>query len=306
MKIKIILAFLGLFLLYRFVNRDSLMVVINRSLPEREAGLLAGMVVGDKQSMSKEFYELLKVTGLVHLVIVSGSNVMLLSRGLIEGLAGFLGRKKTIMMVLVLVWSYAAMVGWELPVVRAVLMVSIYYWAQILGKKFDVGRALILVIGMMMLADWQMVKEAGFWLSVLAFTAVVLGRGLNIFWLTIWVSIWITPVLAMVFGKISLISPLTNVAVLFLVETITLVGAAGSVAGVFWMAAGKGILWLIYPLLKYFVWVVEFFGSWKWTNVEIRFNWWLLIGWYMVLGWFLIKPRADTRVARTQTARTRN
>jgi hypothetical protein len=124
---------------------------------------------------------------------------------------------------------------------------------------------------------------------MLAFTAVVVGGNLNAFWLTIWVSIWITPVLAMVFGKVSLISPLTNVAVLFLVEIITVVGMAGSVVGIFWLAAGRAILWVIYPLLKYFVWVVEFFGKWEWTNVAIKFNWCLLMGWYMVLGYWLIK-----------------
>lgn len=291
LKIGLVYSFfiIGWCLLYRFVNKDSLVVVINRSLPEKEAGLLMGVIVGEKQSMSKEFYELLKISGLVHLVIVSGSNVMLLSRGLIENFAGYVGRKKLIIIVLGLAWSYAAMVGWEIPVVRAVLMVSIYYWAQLLGKKFDVVRALGLVIIVMLLAKGQMVKEVGFWLSILAFGAVVTGRGLNIFWLTIWVSIWITPILTMIFGKISLIGPLTNTAVLFLVELITAMGMLGAVVGIFWFEAGKIVLWLIYPLLKYFVWVVEWGGKAKWVSVSVGFNWWILAGWYLVLGYWLIK-----------------
>lgn len=278
---------LGGFLIYKFLDKDSLMQAIERSLPEREAGVLVGMILGERQAMSKEFYEWLKISGLVHLVVVSGSNVMLLSKGLIEGLAGYLGRKKTIVAVMVLAWNYAAMVGWEIPVLRAVLLISIYYWAQLWGRVFNIWRALGLTVLMMVLADKSMVGEISFWLSVLAFVAVVTGKGLNVFWMTLWVNLWVTPILAISFGKISLISPLTNVMVMFLVGTITILGFFGAVMGIFWWPMGRGVLWLTYPLLKYFVWVVEW-GS-KAVSTELRFNWSMLVGWYLILGWWWMR-----------------
>jgi competence protein ComEC len=287
---KLVYSFLiiGLVLLYRFVNRDSLMVVINRSLPEREAGVLAGMLVGEKGAMSKDFYEWLKISGLVHLVIVSGSNVMLLSKGLIEGLAGYLGRKKTIIIVLVIAWSYAGMVRWEIPVVRAVLLVTIYYWAQLLGRKFNLFRAIILIILIMVLADYRVFGSGSFYLSFVAFGAVVINlnkerKWWSDFWNSFWVSLWLLPILALFFGKISVVAPLTNALILFLVEIITILGILGGFLGLLVPIFGKVVLWLSLPLLKYILLVVDWFASFKWASLEIKFNWWWMVGWYLIL-----------------------
>jgi len=103
------------------------------------------------------------------------------------------------------------------------------------------------------------------------------------------VSVWITPIMAMVFGRISVISPLSNLLVIFLVETITIVGGIGVFLGLIWPVLGKMVLLFIFPILRYFVLLVEFFGGWRWSSVEVKFNWLMLIGWYMVLGWFLIR-----------------
>jgi competence protein ComEC len=123
------------FLIYRFVNRDSLIYVVNQSLPGTEAGLLNGMLWGDKTGFSKDFYNQLKNSGLVHLVVVSGSNIILVFKGLVESLAKLIGRKKAIGLGFVIVMGYLEIVGWEVPVVRAMILVSVMYWAQILGRK---------------------------------------------------------------------------------------------------------------------------------------------------------------------------
>jgi competence protein ComEC len=304
--------------IYRFVEKDSLMYIINRALPPREAGVMGGMLLGDRMGFDKDFYQYLKNSGLVHLVIVSGSNVMLLVGGLIESLAGIFGRKKIIIVGLILGWGYASMVGWEVPVVRAMLMLSILYWAQLLGRRYDVIRGLILAVLLMLIGDWQILTSVSFWLSIMAFLGVltvkevalfknnfshrrvckggfqiqkIIFETVKIILPTIWVSLWITPILALVFGKISIISPVTNLLVIGVVEVITLVGAIGTVAGLFVPVVGKIILWLVYPLLKYFSVVAEMGGSGWWSTVSISFNWWMLIGWYLVLFYFLMKRK---------------
>jgi len=189
------------------------------------------------------------------------------------------------------------MVGWEAPVIRAVFLISIYYWAQILGRKYSISRSLGLTILVMLLADWKMVTGISFWLSFLAFLGIVLkpkienigGDFFQNMFATLWVSLWVTPVLAISFGKISLISFLTNALLLGLVEIITLWGGIGMIVGVFFDFFGKIILFLIYPFLKYFVLIVEVMGKIPWASVDFKFNWIMLVGWYLVLGVYLIK-----------------
>jgi competence protein ComEC len=278
---------LGIILMYKFVNRDSLIYVIRQGLPPQEAGLLGGIIWGDKSGFEKNFYENLKNSGLVHLVVVSGSNVMLLVGGVIETLAGFLGRKKTIAGGLILGWGYTQMVGWEIPVVRAMLLVSMVYLAQLYGRKYDLWRALFLAVAIMVVGETGVLLSVSFWLSIMAFLGVVTAKNKKL--TNIYVSLWITPILALVFGKISLVSPISNLLVSGLVEIVTLVGVVGTMVGMIILPAGKMILWLTYPMLKYLAMVVEWSGSGKWSTISVSFNWWILIGWYLILFYFLMK-----------------
>lgn len=292
-----ILILIGI-LIYRFVNKDSLMYVINQGLPPREAGLLAGIMLGDKSGFDKDFYDSLKNSGLVHLVVASGSNVMLLVGGWIELMAKYLERKRTIIVGLVGGWWYVNMVGWEIPVVRAMLLISIMYWAQLLGRKFNLWRGIVLGVLIMIVGEPMVLTSVSFWLSIMAFVAVVTAKLKitnyelkiknefikNLFKIsfdTLWVGVWITPILGLIFGKISLISPLANVMVIGLVELVMVVGIVG-------MALGGGIfLWLVYPGLKYLVVVAQWAG--KFPILEFRFNWWMLIGYYLILFYFLFR-----------------
>lgn len=278
-----ILILVGFVLVGKYADRESLLLTIHRSLPPREAGLLGGILIGDKGGFETEFYEDLKNSGLVHLVVVSGSNVMLLVGGWIEFMARFLGRKKSIAAGLVLGWGYANLVRWEVPVVRAMLMMSIMYWAQLWGRKFNIWRGLFLAAGIMMTGEIMILTSVSFWLSMLAFMAIVTARKLRMkwWWETIWVSWWITPIIGLVWGRISLISPITNVLVMGMVEMITVLGAAGTILG------GGVFLWIVYPALRYLAIVVEWGG--RIPILNINFNWYLAAGWYLVLFYFLIK-----------------
>lgn len=268
---------LGWLLMYKYVLKNDLIEIIERSLPGREGVLLMGMVLGEKGKMSREFYKQLVESGLIHIVVISGSNLMMLGRTLIEFLAKIMGRLWAIIYGGgVLIW-YVNLVGWEIPIIRALIFLSIFYWAQILGRQFNVWRALLLVGIMMLIADFEMVKESSFWLSIMAFLAVVLNKNAGIIKTTVWVSLFILPIISMKFGRISWLSPLANLSVLFLVEIITVIGFIGTIL------ASKTILMLSYPLLRYLIEVVEGIGKIG-TSLEFRFNWLMFLGWYLIIG----------------------
>ena len=280
-------------LIYRFVNRDSLIYVINQSLPGTEAGLLNGMLWGDKSGFSKDFYNQLKNSGLVHLVVVSGSNIILVFKGLVENLAKLIGRKKAIGLGFVVVLGYLEIVGWEIPVVRAMILVSVMYWAQILGRKYNLVRGLILS-GLIIVLAWPgSIKEVSFWLSFMAFIGVITCPWKNVLASSFWISLWISPIMGLFFGKLNLVSPLSNLLVILIVETITVVGFVGTFLGLIIPVLGKLVLWSIWPLLKYFGMVAGMIGNWGWINLEVKFNYLMLLGWYMILIWLKTRLFSD-------------
>ena len=182
------------------------------------------------------------------------------------------------------------MVGWEVPVVRAMLLMSFLYLAQLYGRKYDLYRALPLAVGIMVVGEIGVLTSVSFWLSVTAFLGLMMAK--NKWLINIFVGLWITPVLAMVFGRVSLISPVSNLLVSGLVEAATLVGAVGTMVGTINFTLGKVILWLTYPILKYLVIVVKMTGGGAWATVGMSFNWWLLAGWYLILGYWWWKRSA--------------
>ena len=277
------------FLFYKFINKSSLIQVIYDSLPNKEAGLLNGMLWGDKTGFGKDFWNQLKNSGLVHLVVVSGTNMILVFRGVIENLAKVLGRKRAIGAGFLIALGYVGLVGWQIPVVRALILVSVMYWAQLLGRRYNVVRGLILSVLIIVLAWPASLIDISFWLSFGAFVGVISSPWRDNLRSTIWISLWVSPILAIGFGMINLISPISNLLVLFTVEVITVVGFLGSTVGVFIPFLGKIILLMIYPLLKYFGVVAGVIGEWRWANLNINFNWLILFGWYLILIWVLLK-----------------
>lgn len=281
---KIFLLLIVWILIYKFIKRSDLIEIIQRALPSGEGSLMAGMIWGERGLISKDLYNLLKNMGLIHIVVVSGANLMIIGRGMIEGLAKYLGRKMAIVAGGGIILIYVNLVGWQIPVVRAVLFLAIFYWAQMLGRQFRSGRALFLVVLIMFLADFKIFTEISFWLSVAAFLGVLLSQKEGMVKSTIWVSLFVLPILSIFFGKISLLTPVINLGVLFLVEAITIIGFWGSLMGLLWEGIGKVVLSLSYPMLRYLIEVVEVMGKWSWAQLNFQFNWLMLVGWYLIIG----------------------
>jgi competence protein ComEC len=303
----------GLIMMYKFIDKQRMIEVITQGLPPKEAAVLAGIIWGEKGEFGGRLLVNLKNSGLIHLMVASGTNLLLISRFMVEGTAGWWGRKKSIIFGLTSAWGYSGLVGWEPPIVRSWLFLAVYYWAQLIGRKFNTFRSLGLVVLMMVLGDSQILGKVSFWLSLAAFWGVItisklrikpLGvsyhlphdRGWMNSWVrglisnliktgveTGWISLWVTPILAFSFGKICLISPLSNILILGIMEMVTVVGVVGSLVGLIVPMGGRIILMMIYPLLRYLVWVVENLGGGLGV-VEWQFNIWMLAGWYLVLG----------------------
>jgi len=285
---------IGIIFIYKFIKKDSLIGVIFQTLPPREAALMAGMVFGDKNNFDKQTYYNFLNSGIIHIMVVSGTNMMLVFRGLVERMASLVGRKRAIIFGFGVSLIYLNWVGWEVPVLRAFLMMTIFYWAQMLGRKFNLTRAMILIILIMAVADYRVLISGSFYLSFLAFGAITMNffkerRWWSDLWNSFWVNLWIFPILVLFFGKISLISPITNALVLFLVEIVTILGILGGIVGLMVPILGKLILWISLPLLKYILYIVDGAAGITVANIEIKFNWVWLVGWYLILIWILMK-----------------
>jgi len=246
--------------------------VFCQALPEPQASLLSGIVLGSKSDFPQDFYQNLKKTGTLHVVVASGMNVSLLAGFLLSFLVLFINRRQAVLITILAIWFYVFLIGFEPPIIRAGIMGTLVFTALGLGRVKDAFRALVFT-GLLMLSirpSWLF--NLSFQLSFASTLGIlVLGQKLKkIFKLpfigddlatTLSAQAGTLPLMLFAFGKISLLSPLVNGLVLWVVPLITGSGMILAFLSLLWPWLSKLGLLLLIPPLTFFVYTVEFFAK---------------------------------------------
>lgn len=258
--------------LYRF--RNKLLSYYNSTLPSPHSGLISGMVIGSKSGLTKDFWEKLKNSGTVHVVVASGMNITLVSGFLVSIITIFFKRKFALVLAFVGIWTYALIAGFDAPIIRAAIMGSITFLSQESGRINLAVRSLVISGLLMLLVFPGWIGDIGFLLSFFATLSLILfqKRIQRFFKLvpsviredlstTIAAQIGVFPILVFAFGQFNILSPFINALVLWAVPLITILGIIGGITGLLIPGLGQLILFLAYPLTSWFIFVVNLAGQ---------------------------------------------
>ncbi len=191
-------------------------------------GIISALAIGDKQHILAQQWQILIKTGTLHLMAISGLHI-----GLVAGFCYFLVLKMwgsigsmrfTAVSAASLAaclggFSYAALAGFSMPTVRALIMLLIASLAVIGRRNLSVGQLLALCFGLFITIDPLAVLNPGFWLSFVAVGLIfyVLCGRLNtgpkwlvIIKINLTLALGLMPLLLYFFQQISLVSPLAN------------------------------------------------------------------------------------------------
>ena len=258
--------------------RQMLTEKIRSIIPQSEfGGLLIALVTGNRQFIEPNQWDVLSRTGTIHLMAISGLHV-----GLVYGLFFWLGRvtwqssarlcvirpaqDAGIILGLFAALLYAALAGFSVPTLRALIMLSVVVFAVLtrrLAASFDVLQLALLLV---LVLDPLAVLSTGFWLSFLAVGLILLtlakdqqasairtGRIYRLVKIQWFLMIGMMPLGSLLFNQISLLAPVMNLVavplVSILVVPLSLIGAAlaflqPQVAAFFLHSANRLMEWL--------------------------------------------------------------
>ena len=239
---------------------------LSRAIPEPEAGLASGILIGLRERVSRETADDFTITGLTHVVAISGWNIALVA-GIATALlrATGLGRRPRSTIVIVAIVAYTVLAGAEASVIRAALMGGVVIAARESGRPSGAAAALGLACWGLLLAQPSMIADIGLQLSLVATAGLLaLGapaeaavrrvtrdRGPRWFKEALGVSLAAQlatlPLILLHFGRLSLISPLANLLVAPVVPLAMLGAAVGTLVGP--LMAGPAMALLLAPLL---------------------------------------------------------
>lgn len=283
--------------------RQTLEINFGCLLPADSAGLLSGMVLGSKKVLSADLYQALKQTGTLHIVVASGMNVVLLAGFLMAILALFFKRKVALIPLIVLIWFYALLTGFDPPIRRASIMASLTYLAQEFGKPADRRRILIITAILMILFKPTLITDISFQLSFastagLVFLQPLLRKSNNIFFKTenlsstLAAQIATLPIMILNFGQYNFFSPVINFLVLWTVPWVLSLGMIIGVLSFLMRPAAQVLAYLIYPITRYLVIVIQAFSKIKIFEFWVpRLGWWWGVGYYLVLFYWIQKNK---------------
>ncbi len=209
--------------------RQAVRQQVEHVFAEPEASLVLAVITGERGTLPEELEENFRLTGVTHLLSISGWHMSLMV-GMLFLLLLLLPLSPwwRTFLALVLMWLYLAFIGWPPAATRAVLFWSATLLALRLGLLVSLPTVVLFALVAMATYDSPLLRDVGFQLSVVA----VMGIGLAMFltrgylprrpwlhWLvlsvlvTLGATLTTWPIILYRFGNVSFISPVANLLV---------------------------------------------------------------------------------------------
>ena len=310
--------------------RSALSESISHILPQPEAGLAAGILLGTRSQLPKDLTDDMRATGTSHLVAVSGQNVVLLAALLMGALAWLIGRRPAAWTALAAILLYAALVGGQPSVVRAAIMGALYVMAIALGRRNTAFVAMGIAAAAMTAHDPQIVHDVAFQLSFAATLGLILltpslTTGLerlasrspaigdfpltrmfvDVATMTLAATAFTLPILAINFHQVSLVAPVANLFAVPAFITVAATSGVAAVTGLILPGDAGFMAWVAWPPAAYMIGVIRIFAGLPVVSTEIPgVHVEHAIAYYAVLGvviWLISRVPRE-RVERPQPA----
>jgi competence protein ComEC len=272
-----------------FTVRHRLEDNLARVLPEPQASLAQGILLGLRGNIPADINDDFKRSGLTHILAISGMNLTIIA-GLLVGLfTRLLGKRYYFYVWLTAgtVWGYVLLTGLPASVVRAAIMASVFLLAELAGRQKNAGPALWLAGLIMTLANPLVLWDVSFQLSLMAmfgiiylsphlkdlakqaevkvtsriqFAGAVAGLILESLALTLAATIAVWPLLVTYFGQVSVVTPLTTLLATPLLPAIILLSMAAALAALIYFPLAVVLGWLTWFFTSCLLWLAWFFS----------------------------------------------
>ncbi len=270
--------------------REDLSDTLTQVLPEPQASLAQGIVLGMRGNIPDDLNADFARSGTTHLLAISGFNISIMA-GILLGVGLWLfGRRHYFYVWLALgaVWLYAVLTGMNPPVLRSAIMASLFLTAEALGRQQSAVVSLTFAAAVMAGVNPYVLGDASFQLSFLSMAGLVFiypvlngyGRRIvsarlgdegflvssanltvNTMSATLAAIIAVWPVVAYYFGIFSLAGPLATFLALPALPVIVLLGTLTAFIGLASVAVAGIFGWLSWLFLSYMMAVVSGLGA---------------------------------------------
>lgn len=265
-------------------SRAEYFAGVYSALPEPEASLGLGFLVGTRSLLPDSLTTALMVTGLTHIVAVSGYNLTILvrlTRRLFAARSLYLATATS----LTLIAGFVLVTGSSPSIIRATVVSALAILAWYFGRAIKPSVLLMSAAAITaMMNPLYLWTDLGWYLSFAAFAGILLLAPLlsrrmfkskpkllgQIVLETSCAQLLTLPLIAFSFSQASIISLLANVVVLPLIPLAMLTTFGAGLAGIFIPTLAGWVAWPAKVILTFMVDMIEILSRVPWALKEVH------------------------------------
>jgi len=298
-------------------------------LPAPEAGLLTGILFGDRSGITPELSRQFASTGTSHILATAGLHIGILAATLYTLFTALIvPRKLKSVLIILLLWAFDALAGGRPAVTRAVATATVYFGGKVLDRVPDTATAFAAAALGILLTSPSSLFDSGFQLSFMTVAGLFLLMPYwDRFWrprldslknlrlrsflsiicellgLSLFAQLCAAPLIAYYFNQLSLLSLPVNlvvVPILFMLiplAIITLLASTISQAAAILLSK-----FLLHPLLWAILHTVAWFASLPFCSLAVPSPPpVLIVFFYMILVGFALNVHKTLRTKQNLT-----
>ncbi len=287
---------------------------------EPASSLGIGVVAGDVSGLNPTILDDFRISGLSHIVALSGYNVSIVADVLMK-LFAYVSVTYAPLCGGIAIILFALLTGAAATTVRASIMALLLVFARYSARRYDVSRALLCAVFLMVLHNPRILaSDVSFHLSVLAMIGLVyvvpiVRRKLS--WVTdrfslrdivattVGIQLFVTPYILHVMGLLSTVSVIANVLVLPIVPLSMALTFLSGVFGSTIPLIGIPLGWITDVVLMYVVEVARISASLPFSSIPLVISGATTTALYAIFVCALIRiyrqyPLGDTDLTRVR------
>ena len=271
-----------------YAFRETGLQLIYRYLPDPEASLLAGIVLGVESGIPEDVDLAFKDTGTTHIIAISGFNITIVSALFAVLFGRVLGPRRGAVAAVAAISLYTVMVGADAAVVRAAIMGGLSLFAGQVGRRQHGLNSLGVTAGLMLLFNPMTLWDVGFQLSFAATLGLIVYAGpweegfeswlagkinpqlarrltgpvSEYVLLTLAAQLTTLPLIVYYFQRFSLVSLPANIAILPAQPPVMVLGGLAVLIGSVLSPVGQVLAYAVWPFTAFTIRAVEWFARW--------------------------------------------
>lgn len=224
------------------------------SIINNKNGIIGAIILGDKTDLDSGIKELYSVSGIVHILAISGLHISFIGMAIYRLLRRRFRFLFSAAVSIPVVLSFGIMSGFGISTIRAIIMFILKIIGEVLGRKYDAITAISLAGLVLLVQNPFVVCNSGFQMSFGAIIAIVLilpiveeilnrdNKIIKVISANFTISLVMNPILAWNYYELPTFSFLLNIVVVPLMSVVIVSSIVGIFCSCIMFGFGKAVI----------------------------------------------------------------